>query len=277
MKNNIKEILKSRQFPGITNVRRNFGINKAFYISNGKEITTWKQWEKAGYSNPLDSSRLSSDIKQKIKQKINKINIKKGKKKSFLIETIVIFLLISSQLVFGEMPGETLKEISDYIVRNCITQEEQVIALREYIYENIKPDYKLGRPAEILKPLERLRRGVGWCNHQAEIFMYLAKEQGITTRLIFLLNEMGTSSPHTIAEARINDRWVVVDIGNNVDFRNEYGEMATRLEMQQNFDIVLNNPRLKELAEKENAIFKDKNYLSAYWNACIVKAVMNGK
>lgn len=40
--------------PLITGTRDSFGIGRKFKDERtGKEITTWKEWEKAGYSDPL--------------------------------------------------------------------------------------------------------------------------------------------------------------------------------------------------------------------------------
>ena len=84
MKNGIKEILESRQFPGIS-TRDTFGIGKAFYdAKTHKEITTWKEWEKAGYSNPSQDHLLPHDAKEAIKRKVEKIKkYDNGAKKHF--------------------------------------------------------------------------------------------------------------------------------------------------------------------------------------------------
>jgi hypothetical protein len=64
----IKEILETRQCPGIVGAKGSF---QNFY-HKGKEITTWKEWEKAGYSNPLESNHMSHDMKEMVKEKIEK-------------------------------------------------------------------------------------------------------------------------------------------------------------------------------------------------------------
>lgn len=73
MSGKLQEILESRQCPGITGTRDNFGIGKAFIDdSTNKTIDNWRSWEKAGYRNPLDVTK-NHTVREKIKRKIDKI------------------------------------------------------------------------------------------------------------------------------------------------------------------------------------------------------------
>lgn len=68
----IQEIIESKQCPGITGTRDNFGIKNAFKDdASGKTIDNWKSWEKAGYRKPLEVTK-NNTIKEKIKEKIKK-------------------------------------------------------------------------------------------------------------------------------------------------------------------------------------------------------------
>ena len=67
----IKEILETKQCPGITGTRDSFGIGRNF-IHQGKEITNYKEWEKAGYGNVKNDTSVPHDVKEKIKEKIKK-------------------------------------------------------------------------------------------------------------------------------------------------------------------------------------------------------------
>ena len=79
----LKEILETKQFPGITGTRDSFGIKNAFIDrKTGKEITTWKEWERAGYTNPKDDPNIPHDVKEGIKRKVDKIGFDKGRRKS---------------------------------------------------------------------------------------------------------------------------------------------------------------------------------------------------
>ena len=62
--------------PGITGTRDGFGIKKSFRGADGNNVDNWRTWEKAGYRDPLSVHR-NHDVKEKIKEKINKIK-KKG-------------------------------------------------------------------------------------------------------------------------------------------------------------------------------------------------------
>lgn len=71
--------------PAITGTRDQFGIGKEFIDDKtGKVIDNHRSWEKAGFSDPLDSPNLSSDMKQAVKRKVDKINnFDKGKRRVY--------------------------------------------------------------------------------------------------------------------------------------------------------------------------------------------------
>lgn len=148
---------------------------------------------------------------------------------------------------------------SNAITKGIIMPEGRIRALREFVYNQMKPDPAVDPQSLNNKhTLDLIQGKIGWCDHQVRVFIHLAWYQGFTTRMVYLLNKEGTSSPHTIAEVDLNGRWVVVDVGNNIDFN-----FATRENMQKDFSIVTNNSRIKELA-KENPCFADEEYLRMY-------------
>lgn len=58
---------------GITGTRDNFGISKIFKDDQtGKEIDTWKKWEKAGYRNPMETTK-SAKVKELAGEKIKRV------------------------------------------------------------------------------------------------------------------------------------------------------------------------------------------------------------
>jgi len=67
----IAEILQSKQFPGVTGTRDSFGIGRNF-LHRGREITNYKEWERAGYRDPKDDPTITSDVKEMMKEKIEK-------------------------------------------------------------------------------------------------------------------------------------------------------------------------------------------------------------
>jgi len=70
----LREILESRQFPGINGSRDTFGIKNAFYDKKtGKTIDNWRSWEKSGFYNPKDDPDLPAETREGIKRKIEKI------------------------------------------------------------------------------------------------------------------------------------------------------------------------------------------------------------
>jgi hypothetical protein len=66
--------------PQITGTRDGFGVTKAFYSPHAKKyITNWKDWARAGYKDPLKDPNASHSLKEKVKEKIDKINFYKSR------------------------------------------------------------------------------------------------------------------------------------------------------------------------------------------------------
>ena len=74
--------LRGRGFPSVTGTRDQFGIGKKFYHTNEdgtkKEITTWREWDKAGYKNALDVTK-NHNVREMVKEKMNKIKHNGGR------------------------------------------------------------------------------------------------------------------------------------------------------------------------------------------------------
>lgn len=168
-----------------------------------------------------------------------------------------------------------LHEVSDEVVIGCETQEQKVLALQKYVFDNVKPGQGY-EPNDVAKMSnkERLEKGVGWCNHQVDVFMSLARLQDIRTRMLYLLTADMHSSPHTIAEAFINNRWVITDVSWNLILRNPQGKLATRQDLADDFTILTDNPQVKEIA-KDFPPFADEEYLRIYTNQSYLVKVSN--
>ena len=151
----------------------------------------------------------------------------------------LLIVLFASIFVAFNCYALSLYDLSNEICKDCSTDEQKVVALREAVYNQMKPNGNGHTLDEVRSHnLEwAWENGVGWCDTQARVFMHLAREQGITTRLLFLMTKCMHTSPHTIAEAKLGNRWVVVDVGNNYDFRYN-GKLATRNDMAMDFTIV---------------------------------------
>ena len=194
------------------------------------------------------------------------------------IISIVISVLLISTYIYGDTYGNRLKTISDKAVEGCSITEDKVRALRQYVHEKMKfPEPRVkpnGEPLQpkdiyILNTIERLESGLGgWCDQQADVFMDLAKKQGINTRKVFLyiIKNGKRTSPHTIAEAQIGNRWVIVDTLYDLELTNKKGQMASRLDIAKDTSILYNNPTIKKFAKENPSIWTDENYLSMYYN-----------
>lgn len=78
------KLVKVFSVPHLTGTRDSFGIGRNFY-HQGREITNWKEWEKEGYRNPLESSSIKPEHKKWIKDKAKAV--KEGRK-SILTEVL---------------------------------------------------------------------------------------------------------------------------------------------------------------------------------------------
>ncbi len=64
----------------VLGTRDGFGVGKAFYSEHAKkEITTWKEWEKAGYRDPLTDHTMTHSLREKVKEKMAKEKFYKDK------------------------------------------------------------------------------------------------------------------------------------------------------------------------------------------------------
>ena len=146
-----------------------------------------------------------------------------------------------------------IKLYSDDAVKNCATDEEKIMAIVNFVHNKIKANANPNiTPSMKMTIVERLDLGAGWCNHQVEVCMYLAFAQGIRTRMLYLTNYEGTTSPHTIGEAWIGGRWIILDPQNNINLRNSEGKLISLRDIQKDKFILKKAPLLKD---REDAFF----------------------
>ena len=72
--------------PAITNTRDSFGIGRKFIDTdkdgNKREITNFKEWEKAGYRDPMKAD-IPQKIKDGAKKRIDEIKFETGKRRTY--------------------------------------------------------------------------------------------------------------------------------------------------------------------------------------------------
>lgn len=180
-----------------------------------------------------------------------------------LFVAVVLGMFISYSAINEKGYNSIMMEyISAKVVNGGTGFEDKIRTLRNFVHENVHPvsgeDNRLYTVG-----IDKLTSGVGWCDQISRVFMQLARGQGITTRLLFLQNKEG-SSPHSIAEAWDGKRWVLVDAAYNMEFNNSKGQMASMADVKESFDIVLENPRIKEFAS-HNSWWADKEHLTMYY------------
>ncbi|MCQ9206391.1 MAG: hypothetical protein NG740_00695 [Omnitrophica bacterium] len=191
---------------------------------------------------------------------------------------LIISVLMISTYTYANTYENQIKKISNKVVKGCSTVEEKIRLLRKYVHEKMKfPEPRVKPNGEPLKPsdiyvlntIERLESGLGgWCDQQVDVFMDLAKKQGINSRKVFLhiIKDGTRTSPHTFAEAQIGRRWVIVDTLYDLELVNMEGEMASRSDIAKDVNILRNNPTIKKFAKNNPNIWTDENYLSMYYN-----------
>lgn len=167
-------------------------------------------------------------------------------KKSCLIYAFVFAFICVANLSWAVVENfDRIKVISDSVLieTKAVTDEAKVIALSHYVYTKLKPDASKGiGPFDKMSTTDRLDVGVGWCNHQVAVFMRLCEAQKIKTRMLYLTNKEGTSSPHTIGEAYVDGRWVVVDPMFDMVLRNAEGKLVSLKDIIKNPSILKTVP-----------------------------------
>ena len=188
-------------------------------------------------------------------------------KKRIIILFGIGIIAVSIMIGYGSLDEKAYNTImvdyiSSEILRQQRTFEEKVRKLRSFVHQNVSPVHgEECRPDTVA--VDKLVSGIGWCDQMSRVFMQLAKTRGITTRLLFLLDEKG-SSPHTIAEAWDGRRWVIVDTAYDLDIYNGANEMASAADIKNDPRILSNNPKIKMFG-RYNPIWNDENYLSIYY------------
>lgn len=154
-----------------------------------------------------------------------------------------IYVLVLVSLIAFPLStfADDLQDISDGLVKDSSTFEQTITILCKHVYDRMKPNGNGITLAEARRMTneKKYHAGVGWCNHQVDVFMQFCQRQGIKTRMLYLLNEDKSASPHTIAEAYDGNKWVVVDVSNNLIFEKKNGQLMSRQDMSNNWEICL--------------------------------------
>ena len=188
--------------------------------------------------------------------------------KKIITILFVASLVIASFVAIYAATGEKnynkifMWRVADRLTKDSGTPEDEAILLRAFVHENVHPVPGEHNRLDTIG-IEKLTSGIGWCDQVSRVFMQLARSQSISTRLLFLLNEDG-SSPHSIAEAWVGKKWATMDAAYDIDFRTKVGEMASMPDMMRDHSIVTKNAKVMEFA-KYNSWWKDEKNLSMYY------------
>lgn len=136
-----------------------------------------------------------------------------------------------------------LRKVSARLVRGKASDEERIAALLVWTHENVRPGYAAPDRVERDGVYDIVRRGFGSCDQSAHVFATLAHYAGYEVRLALLRKRNGVS-PHTVAEMRLADRWIMVDPWLGVMLRDAGGKLlsvadfASRPELLREFEYA---------------------------------------
>ncbi len=142
--------------------------------------------------------------------------------------------------------------IADRETQEVTPEEGIVLRLFDFVYENT---YLVGdgKP-ENLDLLYYLVTGKAWCDQQVYVFEKLLSKKQIRARHVFLKDKDGIS-PHTVSEVWLGGRWAVFDLQNHLYFRKADGTFATLEELSEHPEMILQHPRMRELAARNRAAY----------------------
>ncbi|MGB2706116.1 MAG: transglutaminase-like domain-containing protein [Candidatus Omnitrophota bacterium] len=187
----------------------------------------------------------------------------------FLIALLISATALSYYIFFYDITEKRYNKIMCYYITREVTAGSgdfygKITVLRNFVNESVLPINP--RQARLdTCAIEKLISGIGWCDQQARIFMQLARSIGISSRLLFLKDNSG-SSPHSVAEVLAPDkRWVIVDSAFKLDLRNKNGNFATQSDIKEDIGIIRDNERVKLRAGFEEA-WREPAFLSIYSN-----------
>ncbi len=121
----------------------------------------------------------------------------------------------------------------------------RIEALMRWTHENVAPH--VAGPTRLVtdQNYSIVRRGFAYCDQTNHVFATLATYAGYDAHLLFLWKDDGVSprtSPHTVAEARVGGRWIVVDAWQGIVWRAPDGTLLTRMdatpELMDRFDYT---------------------------------------
>lgn len=153
----------------------------------------------------------------------------------------------------------TYRVIADKETEFARSKEDIILKLFDYANKHIfVPDRSAPGEANLL---DYLVTGVGWCDHQANVFNKLLSKKDIPARYVYLKDKEGIS-PHTVSEVYFNNRWVIFDPQNYLYFKLDNGNYATLNDLSQRPQIILSHVKLKSLEATEKDAYEG---LKAFW------------
>jgi len=119
-------------------------------------------------------------------------------------------------------------ELSKEIVKDSANGIE---AIFQAVSDRVSPYEKESK--ELPWPLAVWQRGFGACDRQAWVFCETAYQLGWETQVVYLVDEVTGTSPHTVAEIRKDEEVYFVDVYKKVLLKESISEVASDSELLQ--------------------------------------------
>lgn len=162
----------------------------------------------------------------------------------------VVSGLVLAAMVFAPTPlrDRLYREVSyqflaDRITAGAKTDEERAIRLFEFVHLQVNV---VGAQVVDDNPWNDLVRGIGWCDQQSWDLATLLSKQNVHARFAMLRKADGVS-PHTVAEVRLGERWVLFDQLNGLYYHKPDGELATLEEVTGDVALIAAEPKIQQL------------------------------
>lgn len=117
------------------------------------------------------------------------------------------------------------KVLTDSICSQAETDSAKTIAIADFVSQHcLHPTDN--KPFEYKTPEDVLAKRYAYCDQQVWLLKHLWRAQGITGRMVFLRGDDSLSA-HTVAEAWVNNHWVMIDPLYNLRFTNPNGSICS--------------------------------------------------
>lgn len=130
-----------------------------------------------------------------------------------------------------------LRATADRIARAGATDAERLEMLLTWTQDNVRPSFAAPYRVVSDTPFGVVRRGFGYCDQMAHVFVSMLSYMGYEGHMLFLQRVEG-DSPHSVAEVKVGDRWIVADPWLGILWKDASGQLIGTAELKSDPDIL---------------------------------------